>query len=64
LFTARYALSPYIKHIRFVFEELMDLQSFKNKKCRVAVDAPPQGPAKGQLGHPYNHAFCYRLPVL
>jgi len=40
------------------------LEASKTKNGGVAIDGPLQGSMHGPVGHSWNHAFCYRLPVL
>jgi len=34
------------------------------KKWRCAIDEPLQESVNGPTGYAWNHAMCYRLPVL
>jgi hypothetical protein len=47
VFTARYALSPYIKQIRFVFKGLNDGQQYfhisVHRRDNAPVESPPDG---------------------
>ena len=46
------------------FPVSMEHLKLRKKKKTVAIDGPPHGSMRGPVGHSWNRAFCYKLPVL